>query len=88
VDGSLFRGAIEHPSHAKTIFETAPVGAPEHVLERHLNLAALSEGGEQAIRFGASVGFEIDIDVVALVQLEAHRIRRIGAHDHMTAQDG
>ena len=45
-----------------------------------------AKGGEQAIRLGAGVGLEIEIDVVSHGQL-AHRFGGIVAHDDMAAED-
>ena len=45
----LFCGAVEHPVDAEAIGQRAPIGSPEHFLQRHFHRAAFLECGEQAV---------------------------------------
>src|SRR5688572_22838536 len=72
----LARG-VEHPLHAVFVGERAEIVAPEHLLQLHLDLAALRKRLEQPLRFAAGVRLEIDVHVIAVLQGEAHRFRRV-----------
>src|SRR5687768_17424072 len=80
--------AVEHPLHAEAILEAPIVVAPELLLQRHLHRAAVAERLEEPVGFRACVGFQVDVDVVALTELETHGLRRVSPHDQVTGQDG
>src|SRR4051812_36908553 len=74
-------GAIEHPPNAKPIGKVAEISPPEHFLQRHVNLAAFRKGSEQAVRFRAGIGLEVDEHIVALNQRKSHGFGRVGSHE-------
>ena len=80
--------AVEHPLHPVLVGAGTVVSAPEHLLKRHLHLATLRERLEQPLRLTARVRLEVDVDIVPIFDCEAHRLRRVGAHEHMTAENG
>src|SRR6478752_7661283 len=81
-------GAVDHPVDAEPVGDTAEIVTPEHFHQRHGDLAAGRKTLEQAVRIGTRIRLQVDVHVVALDQLEAHRIRRIGGHQLVSTQDG
>src|SRR5215211_4191792 len=80
-------GAVEHPSDAELVDQDTEVAAPEHRLQWHVGLAALSERREQLVGLRPRIGLEVDRDRVPLGEREAHRLGSVGAHQHVTGQD-
>ena len=56
--------AVEHPAGAEPVHQRTEIGAPEHLLQRHLHLAALPQGRKQAIGLGPAVRLQVEVSEI------------------------
>src|SRR6185437_7681662 len=77
---------IDHPVNAIPIGKLAKIGPKEHILQRHGNRSTRRQRIEQPLGLLASLRLDTDMHIVARCQVEAHLLRRIGAHEDMPAR--
>src|SRR3954453_18462953 len=77
---------VEHPPDAVPVERATPV-TPRHLHHARAVGTTLAQRSIEAVRLLAGVRIQVDRDVVADLQF-AHRLEHVGAHQHVSGEDG